>query len=61
MLDVVMNFMALEVIANFDDTFYGALGQDDTKMMLSGHVVFDHLFTIARTSSVDAAATNAEN
>lgn len=27
-LDVVMNFMALAVISEFDDAFYGALGND---------------------------------
>jgi hypothetical protein len=33
-LDVVMNFMALAIIAEFDDFFYGALGEDDGKKML---------------------------
>ena len=30
-LDVVMNFMALAVISDFDDFFYGALGNDPNK------------------------------
>lgn len=61
MLDVVMNFMALAVIAEFDDTFYAALGNDDNKNILSGHAIFQHLFTITKTSSIDAQATNRKN
>jgi len=34
-LDVVMNFMALAVISDFDDFFYGALGNDPNKEVLT--------------------------
>ena len=30
-LDIVMNFMALAVIAEFDDAFYSALGSEKNK------------------------------
>jgi len=33
--DVVMNFMALAVISEFDDVFYGALGNDPNKDVLT--------------------------
>jgi hypothetical protein len=33
--DVMMNFMALAVIAEFDDFFYGALGNDPNKEILN--------------------------
>ena len=40
MLEVVMNFMALAVIAEFDDTFYLALGSDENKALCSGDKAF---------------------
>ena len=34
-IEVVLNFMALAVISEFDDTFYDALGTDEGKVFLS--------------------------
>lgn len=44
-LNVVMNFMALAVIADFDTFFYGALGQDPLKDILT-NPVFEDLYTV---------------
>jgi hypothetical protein len=33
--DVIMNFMALAVISEFDNFFYGALGNDPNKEVLT--------------------------
>lgn len=60
-LDVVMNFMALAIIADFDDVFYTALGEDDNKVIVSGNSAFEHIYMIQKTSSRDAAATNPKN
>ena len=53
-LDVVMNFMALAIIAEFDDFFYAALGEDDAKKMLYDAEEFEPLLRISRTTSPDA-------
>ena len=58
-LDVVMNFMALAVISEFDDAFYGALGEDPIKDILT-NAAYDDLYTITRTSS-SGAAENEDN
>ena len=34
MQDIVQDFMALAVISEFDDLFYGALGDDENKTFL---------------------------
>lgn len=33
-IDVVMNFMALEIVANFDNIFYAALGENMIKELV---------------------------
>jgi hypothetical protein len=49
-LDVVINFMALAVIAEFDDKFYNSLGNDCLKNLIE-KPDFDDLYRITRTSS----------
>ena len=49
-LDVVMNFMALAIIAEFDDFFYAALGNDPNKEVLTDEA-FEDMFIIRRTTS----------
>lgn len=53
-LDVVMNFMALAIIAEFDDFFFAALGDDDGKKLLAEAESFEPLCRISRTTSIDA-------
>lgn len=51
-LDVVMNFMALAVIAEFDDAFFTALGTNDELMKLINEPEsFEDLYTIQITTS----------
>jgi len=45
-----MNFMALAVIAEFDDKFFDALGNDELKNMIDDPN-FDDLYKITRTCS----------
>lgn len=49
-LDVVMNFMALAIIADFDNLFYGALGADPNKEVLTDPA-YEEMFTQTRTTS----------
>lgn len=56
-LDVVMNFMALAVIAEFDDKFFDALGDDDIKGMIDDPN-YDDLYKITRTSSRNCSRNN---
>lgn len=56
-LEVVMNFMALAIIAEFDDKFYDALGEDELKDLIE-NPAFDHLYTVTRTSSRDCSEAN---
>jgi len=49
-LDVMMNFMALAIIAEFDDFFFSALGNDPNKEILTDPA-YDDMFIIRRTSS----------
>lgn len=51
--DVVMNFMALAVVSEFDDAFYSALGDDPMKDMIT-EAAFDDLFTVKTTTSSEA-------
>ena len=52
-LDTVMNFMALVTISEFDNFFYSALGDDDTKDMLDAQVTaYDDLFKITRNVQI---------
>lgn len=55
-LDVVMNFMALAVISEFDDAFYEALGADEKKKIIE-EPAFEDLYKITRTSSRNAKET----
>lgn len=49
-IEVVMNFMACAVIAEFDNAFYLALGQTEFKSILEDSS-FEELYKICRTSS----------
>ena len=49
-LEVIMNFMALAIISEFDDFFYGALGNDPNKEIITDPA-YEALFTIRRTTS----------
>jgi hypothetical protein len=49
-LDVVMNFIQLAIIAEFDDRFYIAIGNDQLKKVIEDNA-YDHLYMITRTSS----------
>jgi hypothetical protein len=49
-LDVVMNFIQLAVIAEFDNFFYFAIGSDQLKKVIEGSG-YDHLYVVTRTSS----------
>ena len=49
-LEVVMNFMALAIIAEFDDFFYAALGNDPNKDVLTDQA-YEDMFIIRRTTS----------
>ena len=49
-LNVIMNFMALAIISEFDDFFYSALGNDPNKEVLTDPA-YEDLFTIRRTTS----------
>lgn len=50
-LDVVMNFMALYVISEFDDVFYNAISNIDRKALITSPDDFEDLYKITRTSS----------
>lgn len=50
-LDIVMNFMALAVISEFDDTFYEALGDEDYGKKLLKDETFEGLLEITKTTS----------
>jgi hypothetical protein len=48
-----MNFMALAIIAEFDDFFYAGLGNDPNKDVLT-NPAYEDLFKISRTTSRDS-------
>jgi len=52
-LEIVMNFLALAIIANFDNAFYNALGFEKMKFILT-NPAFKDLYTIKRTTSRNA-------
>lgn len=56
-LDVVMNFMALAVIAEFDDKFFDALGNDVIKDVIE-NPAYEDLYKITRTSSRNCSEAN---
>ena len=49
-LEVVMNFMALAIISDFDNAFYDSLGEDENKAIVEDPS-FEHLYEITRTTS----------
>jgi hypothetical protein len=49
-LDVVMNFVQLAIIADFDNRFYTAIGNDPLKKVIETSD-YDHLYIVTRTSS----------
>jgi hypothetical protein len=53
-LDVVMNFLALAVISEFDDAFYQALGASEKKWIIEQNDEYEDLYKITRTSSHSA-------
>jgi hypothetical protein len=55
-LGVVMNFMALTVIASFDDYFYVAQGESILKDVIN-NPAYGYLYTIKTTNSTDATLT----
>ena len=56
-LDVVMNFLALEVVANIDDMFYASHGsyEHSVKMVVNENGSYDQLYQLETTTSDDAA------
>ena len=53
-IEVVLNFMALAVVSEFDDTFFDALGRTDEGKCMIYHDAFNALFEVTRTTSKDA-------
>lgn len=60
-IEVVLNFMALAVVSEFDDTFFDALGRSDEGKCMIEHEAFNALFEITRTTSKDAIRQVAGN
>ena len=55
-LDIVRNFMALVVVAEFEDYLYLSLRDEPVKQLLSNESFQDTCLTISRTSSRRARA-----
>lgn len=57
-IDVVMNFMALAVIIEFDDYFFGALGKNFVKKIITEQAAenspYQPLYMITKTTSHEA-------
>ena len=55
-IDIVMNFLALAVIAELDDYFYAIHDEDEfgVKMVRNKGGAYDSLYTIETTTSDDA-------
>lgn len=60
-LNVVMNFLALVVISEFDDFFYGALGSTDSTKACLTDGCYAELLMIERTTSRRAKLPLAEH
>lgn len=60
-MSVVMNFLALVVISDFDDMFYGGLRNESWKEFLSDSDTYGELLMIERTSSARAAHDKQEH
>ena len=50
-LDVIMNFLALVVIAEFDEYFYSAVKNDDLCKVVRGEDEFEEFIMIQMTTS----------
>jgi hypothetical protein len=59
-LDVVMNFMTLAIISEFDNAFYSALGADPKKECIEDEE-FRDLYRITCTTSQNARYENEKN
>ena len=59
-LEVVMNFMALAIISDFDNAFYDSLGDDENKILVEDPS-FEHLYEITRTTSRFCEKATPEN
>lgn len=59
-LDTVMNFIALVVIAEFDNAFFSSLGTEDLKQIV-GQPEYDDLYQWTRTTSLNASPDCADN
>ena len=56
-LNVVICFLALAIIAQFDNFFYDALGENQDKELITNADVYDELlYTIRRTTSYQSLA-----
>ena len=55
-LEVVMNFMALAVISEFDDAFFESLGSDENKDIIE-NPAYEDLYKITRTTSRNCPET----
>lgn len=61
-LNVVICFMALAIIAEFDNFFYDALGENKDKELITNPDIYDELlYTIRRTTSYLSLAHIEEN
>lgn len=60
-LDVVMNFLALYVISEFDDIFYIAIGDISDKELISNAKAFEELYKVTRTTSIYCPSSNEAN
>ena len=53
-LDIIMNFLALVVIAEFDEYFFSAVKEDSMVDILIGYVPYGNYLVIQRTTSSNA-------
>ena len=53
-MDIVMNFLALAVIADFDDFFYGALFDSEYKKVITDRDVYENFLVVQTTTSRNA-------
>ena len=53
-IDIIMNFLALVVIAEFDEYFFSAVKSDDLVQVLTGEGAYENFLIIQRTTSINA-------
>ena len=53
-IEIVMNFLALAVIADFDDFFYGALFDNEYKTVITNQKVYEKFLVQQTTTSFNA-------